>query len=175
MSRRLIVTGGGPAREFVLVGTMIVGRDPACDISDAADPLLSRRHAEFSSAQEATVRDLSSRNGILVNGVKTPRAVLRGGDVVQVGTLQVKFVDEVGPFMDVPGMKPVATPTPTPAPAPDSDPDQTIVSADSDDTIVSPDAAPTIVTPGAAGHAATELVDLPTMLPPDALTRKLPS
>lgn len=89
---------------------MIVGRDPACDISDAADPLLSRRHAEFSSAQEATVRDLGSRNGILVNGVKTPHAVLRAGDVVQVGHLQVKFIDEVGPFLDVPGAKPGVTP-----------------------------------------------------------------
>lgn len=108
MSRRLIISGGSYSREFVLVGTMIVGRDPACDISDAADPLLSRRHAEFANAREATVRDLSSCNGILVNGVKMPQAVLRGGDVVQIGHLQVKFVDELGPFMDVPGMKPEA-------------------------------------------------------------------
>lgn len=106
MSRRLIVRSGSDSREFVLVGTMIVGRDPACDISDAADPLLSRRHAEFSNANDATVRDLSSRNGILVNGVKKPQAVLRAGDVVQIGHLQVKFVDELGPFTDVPGVPP---------------------------------------------------------------------
>jgi pSer/pThr/pTyr-binding forkhead associated (FHA) protein len=111
MSRRLIVSSGSGSREFVLVGTMIVGRDPACDISDGADPLLSRRHAEFSNAREATVRDLGSRNGILVNGVKTPLAVLRGGDVVQVGHLQVKFVDEIGPFTDVPGVHPDEAPT----------------------------------------------------------------
>jgi pSer/pThr/pTyr-binding forkhead associated (FHA) protein len=110
MSRRLIVLSGSDSREFVLVGTMIVGRDPACDISDAADPLLSRRHAEFSNANDATVRDLGSRNGILVNGVKTPRAVLHGGDVVQVGHLQVKFVDEIGPFTDVLGAQPDAAP-----------------------------------------------------------------
>lgn len=108
MSRRIIVSGGSQSREFVLVGTMVVGRDPACDISDAADPLLSRRHAEFSNVKDAMVRDLGSRNGILVNGVKTPQAVLRAGDVVQVGQLQVKFVDEIGPFMDVPGVKPEA-------------------------------------------------------------------
>ena len=98
MSRRLIVCAGRETREFVLVGTIVVGRDPACDISDAGDPLLSRRHAEFSNANEAMVRDLGSRNGILVNGVKTPQAVLRAGDVVQVGQLQVKFVDELGPL-----------------------------------------------------------------------------
>ena len=110
MSRRLVVSSGSQAREFVLVGTMVVGRDPACEISDAGDPLLSRRHAEFSSETDATVRDLGSRNGILVNGVKTRQAVLRGGDVVQVGQLQVKFVDELGPFMDVPFARPTAQP-----------------------------------------------------------------
>lgn len=153
MSRRIIVSSGSTSREFVLVGTMIVGRDPACDISDAADPLLSRRHAEFSNANEATVRDLGSRNGILVNGVKTPQAVLRGGDVVQVGHLQVKFVDELGPFTDVPGVQPDAAPT---------------FAASN----------PSTRTPaGSLGaDAATVLVDSPTVVPDDfAVTKKLPS
>ena len=103
MSRRLIVTGAGPARELVLVDTLVIGRDPGCDISDINDPLLSRRHAAFvANAGDAIVRDLGSRNGILVNGIKTPEARLRSGDVVQVGHLQVKFIDEVGPFVDLP-------------------------------------------------------------------------
>ena len=103
MSRRLIVSGGSRSRELILVDTLIVGRDPSCDISDANDPLLSRRHAAFSAdARDVSVRDLGSRNGILVNGVKTPEAKLRSGDVVQIGHLQVRFVDEVGPFTDVP-------------------------------------------------------------------------
>ena len=103
MSRRLIVSGGGRARELVLVDTLVVGRDPACDISDTNDPLLSRRHAAFvANAGDAIVRDLGSRNGILVNGTKMPEARLRSGDVVQVGHLQVKFIDEVGPFVDLP-------------------------------------------------------------------------
>ena len=103
MSRRLIVTGGGRPRELVLVDTLVIGRDPACDISDINDPLLSRRHAAFvGNAGDAIVRDLGSRNGILVNGIKTPEARLRSGDVVQVGHLQVKFIDEIGPFVDLP-------------------------------------------------------------------------
>jgi pSer/pThr/pTyr-binding forkhead associated (FHA) protein len=103
MSRRLIVSGGSRPRELVLVDTLIVGRDPACDITESNDPLLSRRHAAFTSnASDALVRDLDSRNGILVNGTKTKEATLRHGDVVQIGHLQVKFVDEVGPFRDVP-------------------------------------------------------------------------
>ena len=110
MSRRLIVTGGGRPRELVLVDTLLVGRDPACDISDGNDPLLSRRHAAFSgNSNDAIVRDLGSRNGILVNGTKTTEAQLRSGDVVQIGHLQVKFVDEVGPFLDVPNTDAAAT------------------------------------------------------------------
>ena len=103
MSRRLIVTGGSRPRELVLVDSLIVGRDPACDISESNDPLLSRRHAAFSAdAREVIVRDLGSRNGILVNGTKLPESKLQSGDVVQIGHLQVKFVDEVGPFIDLP-------------------------------------------------------------------------
>ena len=103
MSRRLIVSGGSRPLELVLVGTMIVGRDPACDISETNDPLMSRRHAAFNAGpREVMVRDLGSRNGILVNGVKTPESILASGDVVQIGHLQVRYVDEVGPFHDVP-------------------------------------------------------------------------
>ena len=50
MSRKLIVNDGKRQRELLLVGTMVVGRDPSCDISEA-DPLLSRRHVEFVSAR----------------------------------------------------------------------------------------------------------------------------
>jgi pSer/pThr/pTyr-binding forkhead associated (FHA) protein len=103
MSRRLIVSGGSRPLELVLVGTLMVGRDPACDISESNDPLMSRRHAAFSAGpREVLVRDLGSRNGILVNGVKTPESILKNGDVVQIGHLQVRYVDEVGPFKDVP-------------------------------------------------------------------------
>lgn len=110
MSRRLIISGGSRPRELVLVDTLVVGRDPACDISETNDPLLSRRHAAFTAdTRDAMVRDLESRNGILVNGTKTKAARLKHGDVVQVGHLQVKFVDEVGPFTDVPSGDAAAT------------------------------------------------------------------
>ena len=130
MSRRLIITGGSRDRELVLVDTLIVGRDPACDITETNDPLLSRRHAAFTAdTRDATVRDLESRNGILVNGTKTKEARLRHGDVVQIGHLQVKYVDEVGPFKDVPG--------------------------------------------GADQNAATRILDAPTVIQNDAVTKKL--
>ena len=110
MSRRLIISGGSRPRELVLVDTLVVGRDPACDISETNDPLLSRRHAAFTAGtRDAMVRDLESRNGILVNGATTTAARLQHGDVVQIGHLQVKYVDEVGPFVDVPSGDVAAT------------------------------------------------------------------
>ena len=122
MSRRLLVTGGSRDRELVLVDSLIVGRDPACDVSEHHDPLMSRRHAAFSADREhAIVRDLGSRNGILVNGTKVSEAQLRSGDVVQIGHLQVKFVDEVGPFRDLPQADPEATVVVDKASAPELD------------------------------------------------------
>jgi predicted component of type VI protein secretion system len=95
VSNKLLVKDPQGEREVVLVDTVQVGRDPRCDIS-AADPLLSRRHAEFvASGPTVVVRDLQSRNGILVNGRRTPQAVLHPGDVVQIAHLVVTFVSHV--------------------------------------------------------------------------------
>jgi FHA domain len=92
--KKLLVNDGRSEREVLLVGTIVVGRDPSCQLNDL-DPLLSRRHAEFvPSSKGVTVRDLKSRNGILVNGDKVPEHVLKPGDVVQLGHLHVRYVEE---------------------------------------------------------------------------------
>ena len=92
--RKLLVSDGRSEREVLLVGTIVVGRDTSCQLNDL-DPLLSRRHAEFvPTAKGVTVRDLKSRNGILVNGDKVPERVLKPGDVVQLGHLHVRYVEE---------------------------------------------------------------------------------
>jgi predicted component of type VI protein secretion system len=93
MSRKLVVDDGRSARELLLVGNMIVGRDPECEISHK-DPRLSRRHAEFTVGDDGViVRDLDSRNGIRVNGAAATEAVLQPGDVVQIAQLTVRFID----------------------------------------------------------------------------------
>jgi pSer/pThr/pTyr-binding forkhead associated (FHA) protein len=92
--RKLVISNGRSERELLLVGNIIVGRDPACHVSDP-DPLLSRRHAEIvANVHGVSVRDLDSRNGILVNGEKTREQVLLPGDVVQLGHLQLRYVEE---------------------------------------------------------------------------------
>src|SRR5918994_4597454 len=75
-----------------LVGRLVVGRDPTCDISHDHS-LLSRRHAEFvTTGNDVTVRDLGSRNGVFVNGVQAAERSLSPGDVVQIGPLRAQYV-----------------------------------------------------------------------------------
>jgi hypothetical protein len=94
VSRRLVLDDGRSQRELVVRDRMTVGRDPACEISDA-DPRLSRRHAEFlATAAGLIVRDLESRNGIRVNGRPVREAIVAPGDVVEIAHLVVRFVDD---------------------------------------------------------------------------------
>lgn len=96
MSHKLLVKDQQGEREVLLIDSVAVGRDPRCDIS-LADPLLSRRHAEFvASGRGVLVRDLNSRNGILVNGRRTQEALLHPGDVVQISKLAVTFLSSMG-------------------------------------------------------------------------------
>ena len=95
MIRKFVVGNGRSERDIPVVGNLVVGRDPSCDISEP-DPLLSRRHGEIlSGAHGVSVRDLDSRNGVLVNGEKTREQVLFAGDVVQMGHLLMRYVEEM--------------------------------------------------------------------------------
>lgn len=97
MRKKLIVTGGTRDRELQLVGRIVVGRDPGCEISHD-DSLLSRRHAEFVTAGEVvTIRDLGSRNGVFVNGARAAEQRLEVGDVVQIGPLRARYVADDSP------------------------------------------------------------------------------
>ncbi|CAN5332207.1 MAG: FhaA domain-containing protein [Nocardioides sp.] len=84
----------------------VVGRGSEADIR-INDPGVSRRHIEFHTrhtAQSTVVEavDLGSTNGMLVDGAKTPRATLRDGSTVKIGSttmtlrLVVESVEESG-------------------------------------------------------------------------------
>jgi pSer/pThr/pTyr-binding forkhead associated (FHA) protein len=95
--KKLILSDGMREREIQLVGRIVVGRDPACEISHD-DSLLSRRHAEFvTTGAMVTVRDLGSRNGVFVNGARAAEHMLEPGDIVQIGPLRARFVVEHAP------------------------------------------------------------------------------
>jgi len=65
-------------------GAATVGRDPSNAIP-LPHSSVSRQHAEVTSGPDGvTVRDLDSRNGILVNGVPRKKAVLQPGDKITI-------------------------------------------------------------------------------------------
>jgi hypothetical protein len=80
-------------RFFVDRARLTIGRDPKSDVF-LNDMTVSRTHAVVEcEGDRVTVRDGGSLNGTYVNGLVVDEAVLRDGDVVQIGTFQMVFVD----------------------------------------------------------------------------------
>ena len=124
--RKLLVCDARGERELLMVGMMAVGRDPRCEISDS-DPLLSRRHAEFTEEPGGVrVRDLQSRNGLQVNGVDVNDALLKPGDVVRIARVTIRFVDDAPPPLATAGAA-AAGADAVNADARAADPDATVV------------------------------------------------
>jgi len=68
-----------------------VGRAPGNEIS-LPYPSISNRHCIFvHSGPDIVLRDLNSSNGTYVNGEIISEVILRPGDLIQMGTVQIKF------------------------------------------------------------------------------------
>jgi general secretion pathway protein E len=77
--------------------SITVGRHPENGIQFNDDGL-SRRHCAFEPAGDGwIVRDLGSRNGTKVNGVKVPEATLTPGDIIRVGVLEIRYIEDPRP------------------------------------------------------------------------------
>ena len=84
---------------------LVVGRGTEADLR-INDPGISRKHVEFlvvpvgsaTADPEIEVHDMGSTNGMLVNGRKVPRATLRDGAQVKIGTttMTVRIVRDDG-------------------------------------------------------------------------------
>jgi predicted component of type VI protein secretion system len=84
-SLRLIISGA----EVVLgAGEHVLGRSAECAVC-VEDPLASRRHAAITVCPESvTIRDLGSRNGVVVNGEEIDgHRPLAEGDLITLGSL----------------------------------------------------------------------------------------
>ncbi len=69
----------------------VVGRSRECDIR-LSDPNVSRRHAEVRREKDAYwIVDLDSTNGVEVNGRRLRRSKLSDGDVITVGSTDIRF------------------------------------------------------------------------------------
>ena len=91
MDVKLVVVGGKrPGQEIAVSGPeFLVGRAPECKLRPNSD-MVSRRHCMISISEgRATIRDLGSRNGTLVNDEKiAAEHELRTGDKIKIGPLE---------------------------------------------------------------------------------------
>jgi DNA-binding winged helix-turn-helix (wHTH) protein len=86
----------GQRRVILGQGESTVGRDADCDVV-INDSSVSRHHAKIVvSGRKAVVRDLDSKNGTRVGGVRiTGETMLESGEVVTFGSIDAEFVVEV--------------------------------------------------------------------------------
>ena len=81
-----------PTADVARAGRSLVGAAPPDDTT------VSRRHALIvRRGDETVVLDDRSRNGVFVNGERTAEAVLRDGDLIQLGRVRMRFVQVDAP------------------------------------------------------------------------------
>jgi VWFA-related protein len=92
-ARLIMQKGAGPrGKTWPLVGKVVsLGSGPENSIR-ILDGAVSGKHAGVSiDGNKFEIVDLGSKNGVLVNGKRTPRRFLRNGDVITVGMTELKF------------------------------------------------------------------------------------
>ncbi len=93
-----VIKGEHEGRKFNVQNSMTFGRSTKCDLC-FSDPELSRRHGEFFLKNNVLeIMDLSSANGVHVNGKRIDSAVLRPGDQVRMGSVTLLVI---GPKVEV--------------------------------------------------------------------------
>jgi pSer/pThr/pTyr-binding forkhead associated (FHA) protein len=118
MAKLVILNQGMTGRTFELnVERTTVGRveDNTFQI---ADPSVSSHHAEILlRGPELVIRDLNSTNGTFINSEKISEAVLKPGQVLRFGQVELK-IDDGTPVTVPPAPAPVSALAPASAPAP---------------------------------------------------------
>jgi len=91
MPRLKITTGKQTGKTVDVAKATIIGRGETAQLQ-IADNSASREHCKvFEQAGAWVVADLNSRNGIVVNGVKTTRKNLANGDKIVIGETTIVF------------------------------------------------------------------------------------
>lgn len=86
----------GQIQEILLTGraSLTFGRSPEADVH-ISEPRISRIHAEIRQwDRDLVIKDMNSRNGIAVNGVRVEVAVLKAGDVIRIGNREFAVEQE---------------------------------------------------------------------------------
>jgi hypothetical protein len=129
MSKLVILNQGMTGRTFELaVERTTVGRveDNTFQIADAS---VSSHHAEVVlKGTDILIRDLNSTNGTYINGEKIAEMILKPGQVLKFGQVELK-IDDGNPVSAPPAPAPAAPGAPAPTPNPVKKGESTMVIA----------------------------------------------
>ena len=91
---KLLIQESNGAREFEIVDQEVsIGRE-LDNALRLADPSISRHHAMLGKTPDGyEIKDLGSSNGVLLNGAKVESGLLKDGDRITLGQLQLTFID----------------------------------------------------------------------------------
>lgn len=95
-ARLHVQKGMNKGKQYPLVGKVVsLGSGPENNIR-ILDGTVSSKHAGVSiDDNKFEIVDLGSKNGVLVNGKKTPRRFLRNGDIITLGMTELKFESSI--------------------------------------------------------------------------------
>jgi VWFA-related protein len=95
-ARVTVQKGATKGKTYPLVGKVVsLGSGPENNIR-IMDGAVSGKHAGVAiDDNKFEIVDLNSKNGVLVNGKKTPRRFLRNGDIITLGMTEFKFESAV--------------------------------------------------------------------------------
>ncbi|MFO8070310.1 MAG: FHA domain-containing protein [Polyangia bacterium] len=98
-ARLVMLSDPEPGREFDLtVNLYVVGRSEEANMR-IEDASISRAHARLDGDEgQWTISDLDSINGIFVNGMRKDDYLLKSGDVIELGTVRLRFVAPGEPY-----------------------------------------------------------------------------
>jgi uncharacterized RDD family membrane protein YckC len=96
---KLLVQESAGVREFELVDNEVhIGRELDNTLR-VADPSVSRHHCVLRRTPGGfEIQDLQSSNGVLLNGSRVQTALLRDGDKLTLGQIQINFIDPAPPL-----------------------------------------------------------------------------
>lgn len=91
----VIIHGKELGKKYKLGDSTVIGRSVKCDVQIEEDSV-SRNHCLIKrTGRSYVIRDLGSTNGTRVNDSLIDEAVLRDGDLIQVGRTILKFISSV--------------------------------------------------------------------------------
>lgn len=102
MYKLLEIVDGNVVREHTLTeGVLRIGRNPGNDLQPD-DASVSGNHAVITvarspymdDAMDIRIEDLNSTNGTLINGTVVKKQLLKHSDMLTLGSLALKFIDE---------------------------------------------------------------------------------